>query len=548
MNTIISAGPSSTPVGASPMRPLKSQKDKSKQRLLGASAKNINYEKPMDPTDTNDAVELQRLRATKWYLRERALKIDEKNAKMSIEMQKAQESSGSLSWDLLRPLSRDPVFGKYIQTLNEFGHELGFINASDADLKPTSATATTTSTPETPNTKKGKPPTNKNIIKSNLSGIKCSVGDADLDKLILMIEKSVFRAKRKGDCAIPGNALQDKNETVYEFGKPSILKDGEAEEYAESFRQLVHFGEEVTESIGQIQKDKASFSNITPPRGKGRNLNLASYLPKPIEVEQDMNQALGFSKPPTPKEPRKNPSKQRRQDFLKWQQNGQTELKKALKARLLDRLEASKDNSRLLKVLNVLQEDIKVDFYLHSAADPKHWMSVLPHIWVKDSDELLKELDNPLLKLNARRNMNSNAPVVTAASIYKERAMITALVNVYQKTSSIAGHQRRDSIIAACRRLDEYQKMMEGKDIVAERLATADLFSESHLEALFGKKQPLAPPPPTFARRVSVAVGNPNASLVQQRENSAHGQPPIRQMSIKAAVRFHEKHMNESLG
>ncbi|ORY46064.1 hypothetical protein BCR33DRAFT_784173 [Rhizoclosmatium globosum] len=367
-----------------------------------------------------------------WFEGE-ALEIDEKNAKRAIELQKAQEQNGNYSWDLIRPLSRDPVFGKYIQMLNTCGHNNGFATISKKVLNFKSQSKD---------------------VKSNSHGIKCSVGDVDLDKLIQDIEISVFRAKRKGDCAIRGNDLNEKEEFVYSYGKPSALSNGQGDEYGESFKQLTQFGSEKT----TINDNDA-----------------------------------GFSKPPTAPEQRKDPSKQRRQDFLKWQADGQVELKKALKARVQDRLEASKDKARLAKVLDIIEHDIKVDFYLHSTNDPKHWMSVLPHIWVPNSDELMKELDNPILKQLNRRNANGGAPAVTAASIFKERAFVTALMNTHAKATALAGHQRRESIIASSRRMDEYQKMVEGKDIVVERSITAELFSESHLEALFGKKAVVAP-------------------------------------------------------
>ncbi|KAJ3296149.1 hypothetical protein HDU79_007403 [Rhizoclosmatium sp. JEL0117] len=469
-------------------------------------------------------------------LRERALEIDEKNAKRAIELQKAQEQNGNYSWDLIRPLSRDPVFGKYIQMLNTCGQlsvihylvdyvikihcrDLGYSYESTniAVINRATTSSATTDSPRSPK-KSSTSRVSRKDVKSNSHGIKCSVGDVDLDKLIQDIEISVFRAKRKGDCAIRGNDLNEKEEFVYSYGKPSVLSNGQGDEYGESFKQLTQFGSEVTESIAGLQKDKFNFSNISHPKSKGRNININNER-RPPSIDND----AGFSKPPTAPEQRKDPSKQRRQDFLKWQADGQVELKNALKARVQDRLEASKDKARLAKVLDIIEHDIKVDFYLHSTNDPKHWMSVLPHIWVPNSDELMKELDNPILKQLNRRNANGGAPAVTAASIFKERAFVTALMNTHAKATALAGHQRRESIIASSRRMDEYQKMVEGKDIVVERSITAELFSESHLEALFGKKAVVAP-----GRKASVTAYCSTAP----RQNSMR-QTSVRQMSIR---------------
>ncbi|KAJ3067202.1 hypothetical protein HDU98_009602 [Podochytrium sp. JEL0797] len=489
-------------------------------------------------------------------LRDRANRIDEKRVKRMAELKKAQEANGNVSWDLLRPLSRDPVFGKFIKSLNEFGHELGYsYDTTDSEPNPERLSVTANSTrrtPETPSTLKLKPkkPNNAGVSGGAVSfpGIKCSVGEQDLDALILAIETSVFRAKRKGDCSIRGNEMNEKQvqHSGYQFGRPPLLPAGKGEDYVETFKQMTDFGHDVAESLHQSQKDKQMFSNITPARGGKKNsLRPTSNLEDPLTFP-----------PPTPSSPserRKNPSKQRRQDFLHWQSTGQQDLHTLLCARVQSRLEASQDKSRLQKVLDILNQETKVNFYLHSPTDPKHWMSVLPHIWVKESDELMKELENPILKL-ARRNMKdgANGPSVTAASIFKEREKITALIATHAKSTALAGHQRRDSIITAARRLDEYTKLTEGKDIVAERLATQEMFTESHLEALFGGKKPAAAgtaAPGTAATLAPAAMSAAMARRVSQRAPSMmrntsvgpHAAVSVTNSVLKSgvAVRFH---------
>ncbi|KAJ3222728.1 hypothetical protein HDU81_009638 [Chytriomyces hyalinus] len=560
------------------------------RRLVGNSAKLVLKERPLDPA-TNDASELERLRALKWLpplpdtsrvvasthfadlwkthskdkavsqtssnrmkhetmkrlmkettlpninltkgrfpskelkkcqdmknqlrnnpkqrfllsIREQAQQLEQKAAKRTAEIESAQQNV-SIMWDLLRPLSRDPFFGKFIQQLQALGSESGYvrqassISQNDKASIPPSARSSTVRTASRKSSKRNQSITTSTIetrlttpesaqLSEKLKKLnKTSLGSKSLDNLIVDIDSSVFRPKKKGARAIRGNEEDADGRDLYAFGKPCGLKPGAAEEYAETFRSMVGIGTEMNHTLHKVERDKRNFSDIRETRsGKLHTPQMESTRQQDTTLTK--SQSLGFSKPPTPRNERKDPSKQRRRDFLKWQAAGQADLVGALKSRETDRLEACTDMERLQKVMDVLQQDIKVDFYLHGTNDPKHWMSTLPHIWVPDSDELLKELDNPILKqLNARKHKGANVPLITVASLNKERAAINSLITQHSKSVAIAGHGRRESILTATRRQDEYQKLIEGKDVLAERAVLSEMFDESHLDILFGRK------------------------------------------------------------
>ncbi|TPX76883.1 hypothetical protein CcCBS67573_g01878 [Chytriomyces confervae] len=438
-------------------------------------------------------------------IREQAQQLEQKVAKRTAEIESAQQNV-SIMWDLLRPLSRDPFFGKFIQQLQALGSESGYvrqvssISQNDKASIPPSARSSTVRTASRKSSKRNQSITTSTIetrittpesaqLSEKLKKLnKTSLGSKSLDNLIVNIDNSVFRPKKKGARAIRGNEEDADARDLYAFGKPGGLKPGAAEEYAETFRSMVGIGSEMGHTLHKVERDKRNFSDIRETRsGKLNTPQMENTRQQDPTLTK--SQSLGFSKPPTPRNERKDPSKQRRRDFLKWQAAGQADLVGALKSRETDRLEACTDLKRIQKVMDVLQEDIKVDFYLHGTNDPKHWMSTLPHIWVPDSDELLKELDNPILKqLNARKHKGANVPLITVASLNRERAAINSLITQHSKSVAIAGHGRRESILTATRRQDEYQKLIEGKDVLAERAALSEMFDESHLDILFGRK------------------------------------------------------------
>ncbi|KAI8608041.1 hypothetical protein BC830DRAFT_51151 [Chytriomyces sp. MP71] len=249
-------------------------------------------------------------------LREQAVKIDEKAAKRAAEIEKAHQNEG-IMWDLLRPLSREPMFEKYIQTLQEFGMQLNYAPET-VECSETSSAAS--SAPQSPLRSKISTYRNTSVLPKSVTPLnaltrsarplpsldaqlallkKKSVGSKSLDNLILSIEGSVFRPKRKGARAIRGNEEDVPEDAIYQFGKPAVLKVGQAEEYAETFKAMQAIGREVGQSMLESERDKRSFSNIRDSRhwkSKG------SVKPQ-TEISRDRGN--GFSKPPTAKEYRK---------------------------------------------------------------------------------------------------------------------------------------------------------------------------------------------------------------------------------------------------
>ncbi|KAJ3354471.1 hypothetical protein HDU83_005173 [Entophlyctis luteolus] len=426
-------------------------------------------------------------------------------AKRVLEL--SQKTSGSISWDLLRPLSRDPFFGKYIQSLNERG-QIEFPRAANhhaaADALRSATTLEPPSTPPAHAHQHGnaaEPGSSTDAAAASASKMAASgagassgtaasasaaatataaVGgrstprtsaktDKYLAQVVDEIETSVFKPKRKGQCAIPGNSIEP-DELLYDFGRPAMLPAGKGDEYKETFRSLVQFGDAVRASIEETRRDKANFSNINPPRAnKGRQKQTSQKRKAtPPLPEVKPSQIV----PPTNMNFRTDPTKQRREDFLSWQKSGQLELQEALKSRRRDRLDTSKNPERLQQLLQIIDRDIKMHFYLHSANDPKHWMSVLQHIWVANSRSLLKELEGPRSKkANAARNMSSGVANSISAAAIRERNYLAQLIAVHGKSISAAGHLRKDSVAAAARKFEEYLHLVEGRDIVGEREA-----------------------------------------------------------------------------
>ncbi|KAJ3110971.1 hypothetical protein HK100_002849 [Physocladia obscura] len=79
-------------------------------------------------------------------------------------------------------------------------------------------------------------------------------------------------------------------------------------------------------------------------------------------------------------------------------------------------------------------------------------------------------LKNPMLQhLTMRRNANIGITTTQVANLYKEKAMLTALIAAHQTTITQAGHIRKDSVANAARKLEEYEHLLEGRDIALER-------------------------------------------------------------------------------
>ncbi|KAJ3410218.1 hypothetical protein HDV05_004013 [Chytridiales sp. JEL 0842] len=400
-------------------------------------------------------------------LKEKALKQEESAKRREEKLKRSQETKG-IAWDMIRPLSRDPQFGKYIVQLSHLSkdpnmvarifnteeNEDGDQDISADNIKSTSSLATGSH-----------PPSRKSKVKKPLSPIqpatppKKLVKNNSLTELRGMIEKSVFRPRPKG-----APMYQHKEEPLdnYQFGRPQGYDEDRGEEYSRTFKDITSLGNQVVENLKLSEHDKRNFS-----ARRGKRLSGDRYVEYSNEGSNEFISHSGT--PSTAPKKKQSPALKHRNQFLECQQEAQKELAKTLADRRRDRLKACRSASTLKPVLRVLRHDMKDGFNVHSHNDAKSWMSVLPYIWVENINERLKVLEPGIVtysKGQGGRHRRGGANITGGVASIKEKMSLFAL---FLKDAALAGHQRMDSLIDCAERLQEYQHLMEGKDIVADR-------------------------------------------------------------------------------
>ncbi|KAJ3330175.1 hypothetical protein HDU76_006259 [Blyttiomyces sp. JEL0837] len=463
-------------------------------------------------------------------IKEKALRMEAKAKQREEEIRKVQESNGSIAWDIIRPLSRDPKFAIYIASLNAIGKEYyrdslptspdssslkssrqgsryGETNSEAGDLDtdtilPRKSISSARSgngagvedgghdggagerrSDRAGNVSDGKKEGGMSSKKdgsvksgsggglgvSGGSGVGGNAGGSvggksghgghghghghghhqaktpklatstSLADLRAVVEKSVFRPKRKGERAMRDhdNGANDP----YRYGKPTGVRDEDIEEYLKTFKEIANLGHHVSDTIRSSERDKRSFSAFSKQRKISDHQELGTSLPDTSgSKNQNQQRSCSIVRPV-----RLDPSTTHRNDFMSLQAEAERSLNETIKARYKDRMEAFNDAT--------------------------NWMSVLPYLWISDANERMKALESGFQVFKPHSNSRRGAANLSGnMQAIKERNMISALINTHGRAAVQAGHQRNDSILLASRRLEEYQHMVEGRDIVAERM------------------------------------------------------------------------------
>jgi hypothetical protein len=93
---------------------------------------------------------------------------------------------------------------------------------------------------------------------------------------------------------------------------------------------------------------------------------------------------------------------------------------------------------------------------------------------ISDINERLKELEPGILAFKQSKNRRGGTNISSNMASIREKALNAALLATHAKMAAHAGHQRTESMLLCAKRLEEFQHLFEGKDIVAERAAAED--------------------------------------------------------------------------
>ncbi|KAJ3099595.1 hypothetical protein HDU97_002943 [Phlyctochytrium planicorne] len=392
---------------------------------------------------------------------ERAFREEAKAKHREEEIKKVQEASGAIAWHIIRPLSRDPKFGRYIaalQNANTENHNPSQFPESSGRPETSESNATEPADSNNPHHSKQTKERNKAHRAKELTPLQASTSFTELQKAIA---KSVFRPKRRKELQAASPAPYD--EEPYVFGKPAVLHDEHVEEYSRTFKELVVLGSNIRDTLKGSETDKHNFSigrSKVFVEQQSLKPGPEPVLPKPPTARSD---AL------TPKNQRRNPAVFHRQQFIEVQTKGKQHLTEILEARRKDRLDTCMDKERLRPVFRLVEDDIKAQINFKNDAT---WIGHLPYLWVADAEERLKnrETDGHQTKTFVVRRGATNIAAIIAQA--KERAAMTNLLSAHGRFAALAGHNRQDSIVLAAKKMEEFQKLMEGRDIIAERSIT----------------------------------------------------------------------------
>ncbi|KAI9348796.1 hypothetical protein DFJ73DRAFT_429819 [Zopfochytrium polystomum] len=158
----------------------------------------------------------------------------------------------------------------------------------------------------------------------------------------------------------------------------------------------------------------------------------------------------------------KNPSLAHREDFLRAQAEATRNLSATISQRYKDRLETCADDERVRVLFKIVELDRRNGYILSTSADKKSVLSVLPHIWVGDANERLKALEPGYKR---RPVFTRKALAATATSAERDRNAIASLLQAHGSTAAAAGHTRPKSVYLSSLRMEEYQRLVDGKDI-----------------------------------------------------------------------------------
>ncbi|KAJ3187556.1 hypothetical protein HK101_009368 [Irineochytrium annulatum] len=303
----------------------------------------------------------------------------------------------------------------------------------------------------------------------------------------------------------------------------------QVEEYAKTFKELIQLGSNLGGTLKVSQSDTAAFS-ISEHRKETTTFEQAYRGLKDTpgfksSLVSSPGKSSGSSADPTSRRPKRmNPARVHREEFMEMREAGEKRLIDTLRSRRRDRLEccreviqapeptvnATSDDAdaektappptlHLPSVLALLDEDIRGGFAPLALQDQDSWMRVLPYLWCKGSRESISRRRSggpgsnggprtttsnnvvapagtssvgaatatapPPMNATARRNA-AQATLVTAS---KERTAIANLLSQHGKSAQLAGHSRQDSIVFGTRRLEDWARMVEGRDILADR-------------------------------------------------------------------------------
>ncbi|KAJ3028790.1 hypothetical protein HDV00_010020 [Rhizophlyctis rosea] len=344
---------------------------------------------------------------------DRAVRDEErKRAYEEAAHQIAVANDKKFDWSIVRPLSRDPEFARYIQGLMDRGSRNGTpshfpTSTSSLPLPPsrasrstlalsrqssfrssrptTTQTTSSQSTSTTPSTPQRRPSQSQRLVLPTLAGHRGlisrgagggGVGEGSWQDLRKAVEGSVFRMRRTGKGG--GKEGEGQEEEEYVFGRPEGIDEDTGDQFHKAFEEIEALGTKVHEKSAVADTDKVAFAGgkkvKTPfsPGTQSRTGSSKSSITHPTSAD---------TTPLKSKSKRENPTELHHYDILATGRAGRAQLSATLKSRRQDRLEACKTVEGHRQIGKLVDMDLGANVKYGPSRKPRPvWDGVVPYM------------------------------------------------------------------------------------------------------------------------------------------------------------------------